>query len=91
VQRGPWRLPPQAKIPQVRPLREFQLQHWWVRKDKRVAATQLYHLCGKYKLHHYPRLVRRPQGGACAWTDWSSTSVLGKSFQWATCPLPPYH
>jgi hypothetical protein len=27
VQRGPWRLPPQAKIPQVRPLREFQLQH----------------------------------------------------------------
>jgi hypothetical protein len=27
VQRGPWCLPPQAKIPQVRPLREYQLQH----------------------------------------------------------------
>jgi hypothetical protein len=62
VQRGPWHLPPQAEIPQVQPLREYQLQHWWVCKDKRVAATQLYHLFGKYKLHQYPRLVRRPQG-----------------------------
>jgi hypothetical protein len=27
VQQGPWRLPSQAEIPQVRPLREHQLQH----------------------------------------------------------------
>jgi hypothetical protein len=73
VQRGPWCLPPLAEIPQVRPLREYQLQHWWVHKDERVAATQLYHLFGKYKLHQYPWLIRWPQGGACAWTNRSST------------------
>jgi hypothetical protein len=25
------------------------------------------------------------------WTNQSSTYVLGKSFQWDTCLLPPYH
>jgi hypothetical protein len=25
------------------------------------------------------------------WTNRSSTYVLGKSFQWDTCLLPPYH
>jgi hypothetical protein len=63
-----------------------------VRTKESQRLSSSYHLCGKYKLHHYPRLVRQPQGGACAWTNQSSTYVLGKSFfQWATCPLPPYH
>ncbi len=73
---------------------ERQLQHWWVRKDKRVAATQLYHFNGKLKLQpHSPftltltlTLTAEPTLGP----NDPVVYLLGKAIPRSRCPLPPY-
>jgi hypothetical protein len=60
-------------------------QWWWIHSTN-IPADML-----SVQAPPIPSAHSTTTGWACAWTNWPSTYVLGKSFQWAMCPLPPYH